>query len=87
MDTEQKFDDLAFMRDSRKWTGDTCCVKKQAKAGEAAGFMCCSAFGVILSGTEPVTIYLRGDDEHRDFEREVRYDTLEAAIADGWVVD
>jgi hypothetical protein len=46
-----------------------------------------SAFGVILNSNQPVTIYLRGEDDADDYRKTQSYDTFAAAIADGWVVD
>lgn len=83
---ETKFDDLAHMRNSRRWSGETCCLKKRPAKGETAGFMGYSAFGVITSSDEPVTIYLR-EDNGNDFRRTATYENFELAVADGWMVD
>lgn len=70
--------DKEMIENSILWPGDTLCLKKRDK-----GFY--SAFGVITTTSRPpLTIYLRGP---RDFEQTKTYDTVDAMLADGWIVD
>jgi len=79
--------DELFILDDRRWHGETLCVKKYPTGDEEARFMGCSAFGVITSSREPVTVWLRGENPLDDFKRQVHYDTHDQMMDDGWVVD
>lgn len=64
------------------WPGETLCLKKYPRGDEKPGIMGYSEFGVLTSGSLPLVVYLRPN-----YTREMKYDSAEALVADGWVVD
>lgn len=75
-----KFDDKAFIENRGLWSRDGCCVKQLDKEGEK-NFMGYRAFGVIFDNRAPVVIY-----DH-ETANETVYASVDAMLADGWVVD
>lgn len=63
------------------------CLKKKPVGDEKPGPLHYTAFGVICSRQLPLEVYLRGDGPADDFKRSVKYDSIDALMADGWVVD
>lgn len=67
---------------------ETCWVKKRPSGDEKPDFMGYSAFGIIYEVSKPMIIYLRDDnDPRRDFSSVKEYETVDAMLADGWIVD
>jgi hypothetical protein len=86
MTAEKRKTDDDFMyemlRDKRTWSGETLCLKKYPRGEEKPGVMGYAAFGIVTTTRLPLVIYLR-----EDFVRTMTYDSIDAAIAAGWVVD
>jgi len=87
--TNGRFDDRKFLLSQYAWRGDrTNCVKQRPKKGEKAGVTGYKAFGVITSLGPPVTVYLRDmSREEGDFKQTKQYDSVDALLADGWIID
>lgn len=88
--TEEAFDDAKMMRGEQQWGGDTLCLKKRPLAGEKPGAMGYTAFGVITQAAKDgrtIVVYLRGDGKHADWARTKSYQTVDALLVDGWIVD
>lgn len=66
---------------------ETCCLKKKPKEGERTPPMGYVAYGVITDPRAPLTVYLRGETPRDDFKAVERYDSVDAMLAEGWVVD
>jgi hypothetical protein len=68
---------------------ETCCLKKRPTGDEEPGPMGCVAFGVITTArSSPVVVYLRGmEPGEADFAKTKEYATVDAMLADGWIVD
>lgn len=80
--TKDQLSDAQMIANKRMWPGETLCMKKQPKPGEKVGVMGYSEFGVITTNKLPIIIYLRPN-----FVREQKYDSIEALLDDGWIVD
>jgi hypothetical protein len=77
-----------MIRDNSEWPGGSFCVKRRPKDGEKpVGCMGYMAYGVIFRCGTPIEIHLRDYDPRRDFQTSQRYDTVDAMLADGWIVD
>lgn len=81
-------DERKLMEDLMR-KGDPFCVKKRPTGDEKAGTFGYSAFGVISDRCVPIDIYLRAEDHNpaNDFKRVKQYASLDAMLADGWIVD
>jgi hypothetical protein len=74
-----------MLSSAAKWPGGALCVKKYPRGDEKAGFMGYAAFGVVtvpFREGRRLVVYLRPN-----LETFQTYDSVDAAIADGWVVD
>jgi hypothetical protein len=77
------FDDKKMILSESDWPGDTLCLKKRPKPGEATkGVMGYSAFGILTNSRAPFIVLLRPD-----FEKTMNYDSVDELLADGWIVD
>lgn len=84
MRTPEEIDDLAFMRDENKWPNwPMLPVKRYTDRGGAP------ECGIVLSGKTTVYIaYMWGLKEDTfDTCKKYEYGSLDAILADGWVVD
>lgn len=79
--------EIQMITDRSTWPGDTLCLKKRSTGNEKAGVMGYSAFGVLTADRAPFTVWLRGKGGAADFKHAKVYSTLDALIADGWMVD
>lgn len=74
--------ELQLIKNMKRWPGWALCMKKRPKPSEKTGIMGYSAFGIITTSQLPLVIYLQPE-----FDTEVRYNTIEEALDDGWMVD
>jgi hypothetical protein len=82
---EEQFSDKKFI-EGGEW--ETCCLKKLPTGDEKPGMMGYTAFGVLVSPRPPMLVYLRASGpKGRDFENVMEYDTVDAMLEDGWIVD
>lgn len=79
---EHLVSDAMMIANMRCWPGETLCMKKRPKPGEQVGVMGYSAFGVIANNRLPIIVYLQPN-----FIEEQHYDSIEALLNDGWIVD
>lgn len=85
--TITKDQEIKMITDRSRWPGETLCLKKRPTNGEKASIMGYSAFGVLTADRAPFTVWLRGECGKDDFKTKTVYDSLDALIADGWMVD
>ena len=78
---EEQFSDREFITNGR-WSGQTCCLKKRAKPGEKAGFTGYADFGVITTNRAPYDVWRQEDGSLAG-----HYETIDALLEAGWLVD
>ena len=76
-----------MVHDDSTWPGESFCVKQKPKPGEKEDSLYYKAFGCIFKRGTPIEIHLRDFDPAKDFIKSTTYDSVDAMIADGWIVD
>lgn len=77
-----KAQEARMIKTPSAWPGETLCLKKRPKEGEKSGIMGYTEYGILTNNQLPLIVYLQPN-----FVVERRYDTVDALLDDGWIVD